>query len=141
VDFGRSTGALVAMTVIAVDQWTKLLGSSDASLHNANYAFGVVRGAPPVLVAGTVFVLVLFVGVVGRCARRLGVPVPLPALVAGGMVSNALDRVVFGSVRDHIVTPWFVVNLADVVIASGIVMLALAFVFALRARTRRLAVA
>ena len=137
MDFGRNAGVLVAATVIAVDQWTKLLASSDASLHNANYAFGVVRGAAPVLVAGTVTVLVLFVGVVARLATRLGIPVALPALVAGGMVSNAIDRLVFGSVRDHIVTPWVIVNVADVVIAGGITMLAIAFVFARRARTRR----
>ncbi|HEX5094631.1 MAG TPA: signal peptidase II, partial [Acidimicrobiia bacterium] len=114
MDFGRNAGVLVAATVIAVDQWTKLLASSDASLHNANYAFGIVRGATPVLVAGTVSVLLLFVGVVGRIATRLGIPVVLPAFVAGGMVSNAIDRVVFGSVRDHIVTPWAIVNVADV---------------------------
>ena len=140
MDFGRSASGLAAAAVIAVDQWTKLFAASDASPRNANYAFGVVRGPTPVLLAGTVVVLVLFVGVVGRCAKRLGVPAALPAVVAGGMASNAIDRVMLGSVRDHIVTPWVVVNVADVAIACGLIVLVGAFGVALRARTRRLAV-
>jgi lipoprotein signal peptidase len=140
VDFGRNAGVLVAVTVIAADQWAKLLATSDASARNANYAFGIVRGATPVLIVGTVAVLVVFLAVVGRSAVRLGVPAAFPALVAGGVISNAIDRVMLGSVRDHIVTPWVIVNVADIVIAVGIATLAIALVSAARARTRRPAI-
>ena len=49
----------------------------------------------------------------------------MPALVAGGTVGNTLDRIRFGSVRDFLVTPWAIVNLADVAVAAGVIGLAI----------------
>jgi lipoprotein signal peptidase len=44
-------------------------------------------------------------------------------LIMAGAASNLADRLVFGSVRDFIPTPWAVFNLADVFLAAGVVFI------------------
>jgi signal peptidase II len=43
--------------------------------------------------------------------------------VVGGAASNLADRLVYGSVRDFIPTPWAVFNLADVFLVAGVVLI------------------
>ena len=45
----------------------------------------------------------------------------MSAFVAGGMIGNTLDRIRLGSVRDFLVTPWAIVNIADIAVAAGII--------------------
>ena len=101
-----------------VDQATKVAATHDPSRtlvpeHNPAYALGVVTGPAPVLIIVSVVVLCAFVVMVDGWASRLRISVVLPALVAGGIVGNLIDRIRFGSVRDFLVTPWAIINFAD----------------------------
>ena len=121
-------GPAVSATVVAIDQLAK---TAAPHLHiglvlparNPAYAFGTVGGSAPALIAGSVVALAVFLVVVGRLAAQMGVSPCLPALIAGGMLGNTLDRIRFGSVRDFLVVPGAIVNLADLAIAAGVIAL------------------
>jgi signal peptidase II len=126
----RTTGLLVAATVVAIDQGSKILaahgGLGVLPERNPDYAFGIVGGSAPMLILGAVVVLCAFIVVADVLAVRFGISVVLPALVAGGTVGNTLDRIRIGSVRDFLVTPWAIVNLADFAVAAGVIGLVIA---------------
>ena len=121
-------GPAVTATVVAIDQLAK---TAAPHLHlglvlparNPAYAFGTVGGSALALIAGSVVVLGAFLAVIGRLAAQIGVSPCLPALIAGGMVGNTLDRIRFGSVRDFLVVPGAIVNLADLAVAAGMIAL------------------
>ena len=120
------------LAVIVVDQFTKATATRVGSpavvrLHNPDYAFGVMSGSAIALVLGTFVVLAIFLLVIGRWAIQIGIPAIVPALVAGGMMGNALDRILLGAVRDFLVTPWAICNLADIAIAIGIICVVTTF--------------
>jgi lipoprotein signal peptidase len=114
----------VAGAVVLVDQLAKT-GAAHAAppAHNPDLAFGIAHGSAPVLVALSIIVLGVFLGVVGRLAVHLGVSPVLPALIAGGMLGNMLDRARFGAVRDFIHIPFAIINVADIAIVVGIIVL------------------
>jgi lipoprotein signal peptidase len=125
----RTTGLLVAATVVAVDQGSKILaahgGLGALPERNPAYAFGIVGGSAPMLILGAFAVLGAFLVIADLLAVRLGVSIVMPALVAGGTIGNTLDRIRLGSVRDFLVLPGAIVNFADVAVAAGIIGLAL----------------
>ena len=125
---GGVTGLLVAASVLLIDQVTKLVAVRGTGnvWRNPSYAFGIVGGSATVLIAGAVGVLGAFLVVARALATRFGVSVLLPALVAGGTLGNTLDRLRLGSVRDFMVTPWAIINVADLAVAVGVVGLAIA---------------
>jgi signal peptidase II len=141
----RTTGLLVAATVVAVDQGSKILaahGGLGGALPERNpaYAFGIVGGSAPMLILGAFAVLGAFLVVADLLAVRFGVSIVMPALVAGGTVGNTLDRIRLGSVRDFLVLPWAIVNLADVAVAAGLIGLVIALATrAPQLRTQQLA--
>ena len=47
-------------------------------------------------------------------------------LIAGGMLGNTFDRINYGSVRDFLVIPGGIINLADVAVAAGVISLIVA---------------
>jgi lipoprotein signal peptidase len=117
---------LVALPVVAAivldDQVTKAAAAHAGLVaHNPSYALGVVAGPEPLLIAGTILVMAAFLGLVARPAMALGVSPIAPALIVGGMLGNALDRIRLGGARDFVHTPWAIINLADVAVAVGIV--------------------
>jgi lipoprotein signal peptidase len=121
---------LVTLVVVVVDQFTKAAAAHVDSAaivgaQNPKYAFGVVGGPTAALVAGTLVVLGVFLSLIGRWAIQIGVPALVPALIAGGMLGNVVDRALLGGVRDFLVTPWAICNLADIAIAVGILALGL----------------
>jgi signal peptidase II len=126
-------GAAVASSVLAVDQLAKVLAPHlDSRLiapaQNPDYAFGAVGGSALALILGSLAVLGVFLVVIGRLAGRVGISPALPALIAGGMLGNTLDRIRFGSVRDFLVIPSGIINLADVAVFVGIIALSVALV-------------
>ena len=125
---GAVTGLLVAASVLLIDQVTKLVAVHDTGnvWRNPSYAFGILGGSATVLIAGAVGVLGAFLVVARALATRFGVSVLLPALVAGGTLGNTLDRLRLGSVRDFVVTPWAIINVADLAVAVGVIGVALA---------------
>jgi lipoprotein signal peptidase len=111
----------VAAAVVVDDQLTKAAAAHRGLvLHNPSYALGVLGGPAPWLILGTVAVMLAFFSLVVPRALAFGVPPAIPALIAGGMLGNLLDRVRFGSARDFIATPWAIVNLADIAVAVGL---------------------
>jgi hypothetical protein len=117
----------VVGAIVLDDQLTKAAATQAGLVaHNPSYALGVVGGPTAVLIAGTIAVLAAFVAFVARPAVAFGVSPIAPALIVGGMFGNALDRIRFGAARDFLVTPWAIVNVADLAVATGIVAFAVA---------------
>ena len=95
---------------------------------NPDYAFGIVGGSPTVLIdRWRSAVLALFVVVVGPLAARFGDLGRDPGADRGrDCSSNTLDRIRLGGVRDFIVTPWAIINVADLCVIAGLVGLVIA---------------
>jgi lipoprotein signal peptidase len=122
-----SVSVPVVAAIVLDDQATKAAAAHAGLVaHNPAYALGVVGGPAPVLIGGTVAVLVAFLAFVARPAIAFGVSPLAPALIVGGMLGNALDRIRFGAARDFLVTPWAIVNVADLAVAAGILGFAVA---------------
>lgn len=120
--------ATIVWAVVA-DQGTKLwAGAAEPGrveiAQNPRYALGVMGGSVPVLIIGTIAVLAVFAVVIVPFAFRVGLPAWIPGLVLGGALSNMIDRARFGSVRDFISTHWAIVNVADLCVIAGVLMLA-----------------
>lgn len=124
------TGVLLTASVLVIDQVSKVAANTHAATvlpaRNHDYAFGIIGGSAPVLVIGALLVLGVFLGLASMLVLRMGISVSLPALVAGGTIGNTLDRMRLGSVRDFLVTPWAIINLADVAVAIGTLGIAIA---------------
>ena len=112
-----------------IDQVTKMAAHGGSGMvlpaRNPAYAFGSVAASAPVLIVGAVVVLGVFLVVADGLVSRFGVPVLLPALVAGGTIGNTLDRLRLGAVRDFLVLPWAIINVADIAVAAGVIGLAI----------------
>jgi lipoprotein signal peptidase len=133
-----SVAAFCAGGVVIVDQAAKTLAARAApTAHNRALAFGLARGPATVLALSSILMLGLFVLVIGRWTVQLGISPVFPALIAGGGIANAMDRVRLGAVRDFIATPLAVVNVADIAVLGGAVALFLALI--LRVRSLRVA--
>jgi lipoprotein signal peptidase len=127
--------AIASTPVVALDQASKalahagLLGTGWVDpVVNADLALGLVGGAPSHELLLGVLVAVL-VGLVLRrrlAAGRIGL---LPAaLIIGGSLGNLLDRALSGGVRDFIVGPGIVFNVADVALLVGVLLAVLPLV-------------
>ena len=113
---------VVAGAVVVDDQLTKALAAHRGGVAgNPALAFGVVEGPARLLILGTIVVLLAFLWLVAPRAAALGISPAVPALIAGGMFANLIDRLRFGVTRDFIVTPWVTVNVADVAVIAGAV--------------------
>jgi lipoprotein signal peptidase len=120
---------LIASAVVALDQTSKataglldhgILAGTIWPIRNSSALLGVVRGTALFLtVLGVVFMVVLCRTAWSKAAEgRL--PAWIPALLVGGAIGNQIDRLALGSVRDFLVIPFAIVNLADIAIAVGL---------------------
>jgi signal peptidase II len=120
-------GLATIVWAVVVDQGTKLWAGATPDgvqvLHNPRYALGVLGGSVPVLILGTVAVLGVFVAVIVPLGFRYGQPAWIPGLVLGGALSNMIDRARFGGVRDFIPTRWAIINVADLFVVAGVLIL------------------
>ena len=127
---GPTTRLVIASAmVVVIDQVTKslaqagLLGTGWVEpVVNPDLALGLASGGSSAeLLLGVT--LVVLVGLVLRrrlMSGRIGV---LPAgLVVGGSLGNLLDRAVGGAVRDFIVGPGVVLNIADMALLVGVLL-------------------
>lgn len=139
--FTLDRAAITAITVIALDQWTKwwafnattpgetiniLPGVSIGRTRNEGIAFGMFAGRPW-LVFGLmgVALTVLIVSYIKH--RQRPVLWLATGLLLGGAIGNAIDRISLGYVRDFIEIPKFPsFNIADIAITAGVVILVLA---------------
>ncbi len=122
-------GLATIIWTVVVDQGTKLWAGAgaDASgvevLRNPRYALGILGGSVPMMIVGTIAVLAIFAVVIVPLGHRVGLPAWIPGLVLGGALSNMIDRVRFGAVRDFIATRWAVINVADLFVIAGVLIL------------------
>lgn len=130
------------LAIIAVDQLTKVAAGHLAAGHTSgaivplrNREFTLGIAAPPERITLIICAvgIVVFGAHVVRATMRYRFDPALAALVLGGAMSNLIDRLVGGSVRDFLATPWVVFNLADVAVVVGLVGYLLA-----RLRTTRI---
>jgi lipoprotein signal peptidase len=133
--------AIAFATVVGLDQATKtlahagLLGTGWVEpMSNPDLALGLA-GAPSsteLLLGFALLVLVGFALLRRLATGRIGV---LPAaLIIGGSLGNLLDRALGGAVRDFIVGPGLVFNVADVALLAGVLLAVLPLVVHLGAR-------
>ncbi len=121
-------GLATIVWAIVLDQGTKLWAAAAEPggveiAHNPGYALGVIGGSAPVLILGTIAVLAVFAIVIVPFAFRLGLPAWIPGLVLGGALSNMIDRARFGAVRDFIATHGAIINVADLCVLGGVLIL------------------
>lgn len=129
---------LIISSIILIDQALKFLF---ASTCNSGIAFGLLQAAGFFNVAISFFVIVAAFYFL-RSERRVIVSFSL-SLVIGGGVSNLIDRVAIGCVRDFVdlkfwpsltwlspsLTRWPSFNVADSAITVGTATLVLAMIF------------
>jgi signal peptidase II len=143
VGWRRALIIAVAAVVVAVDQATKTWALHHASsprhviwtlqlavTFNSGSAFGLWRGASPLIIAGAILLVVVLLGL-GRAASRTA---NLPATIAmglllGGALGNLTDRLFrhhHGAVIDFVDLRWWpVFNVADACITIGALLLVL----------------
>src|SRR5262245_23072459 len=92
---GGLTSLLVAAGVLVADQASKdvAVNGSPFIPRNPDYAFGLVGGSATMLVLGSFVALGVFLVVAWQLVARLQISPILPALVAGGMLGNVVDRI------------------------------------------------
>ena len=136
-------GLATIVWAVVVDQSTKLWAGAAGPAgvqvaHNPRYALGVLGGSVPTLIIGTIVVLGVFGAVIVPMAYRLGLPAWIPGLVLGGALSNMIDRIRFGAVRDFITTRWAIINVADLFVIAGVLILPTLLAIRVTARYRQL---
>jgi signal peptidase I len=120
---------LLSAAIIVADQATKLGGEHLADAFpslftspvlNREFTLGIVGVSYLLTMVVAVAVLVGFGGYVLRAASAGRVAWWVPPLLIGGALSNLIDRALFGAVRDFVLTPWVILNVADVVVVVGV---------------------
>jgi lipoprotein signal peptidase len=131
--FARSFGAISAATaVIVADQIAKAtIAHADTGTFTPAHNPGLITGWSPVsmstVIVLTVAVIVGFLAIVGRWAVQIGISPVIPALIGGGMTAHLVDRVRFGGVRDFLPTGVLIVDVADLAVILGVVLLAASY--------------
>jgi lipoprotein signal peptidase len=123
-----ATAGLVLLDQVSKFAAAHVLSGTVTLPRNPAYAFGVVGGSPAQLVIVSIAVVVLVLVAVGPLAARYEVSPGIPALITAGMLSNTIDRIRLGAVRDFIVTPWGIINVADICVIAGILGLVITLV-------------
>jgi len=127
--------AVVTASIVLIDQFFKNVVEKSIPLHqeimrfgnvfsityskNIGASFGILQGKTTFLIWFSVLVLI---GIVWYLRKTPAKMVPFVALIAGGAVSNLIDRVNMGYVVDY-VNFWYIptFNVADLAIIIGTV--------------------
>jgi signal peptidase II len=133
--------AIVAVTVIVVDQVTKALVRADipvgshreitsfldlVDVRNDGVAFSAFGGSPGIVVGLIAIALVALLWYFGTHAGKPFVWLAT-GLLFGGALGNIIDRVLDGAVTDFIkFSHWPAFNVADIAINVGVVVLVIA---------------
>lgn len=119
---------LVILLLVLLDQGSKIVASSILTTScNKNIIFGFFSGGAFTVVVPVV--VLLFLLYVLQQARNRVTAISL-LLIIGGGISNILDRIFIGCVRDFIsIGFWPRFNLADCAISLGMIMLLYKIIF------------
>ena len=124
---GLLAPCLLGTALVVADQLSKLAASSTACgpvicpLHNEALFLGLGGGSGVNAIATGFGGLALFIVWVRLARRHAAVPRVAIAFVVAGIVANAMDRVMFGFVRDFLTIPGgVVINVADIADVAGL---------------------
>ena len=146
---GRILFVVIAVGAFVLDRVTKLLVQSEMQLgerrdlidgvlelryvHNRGIAFGLFSGAGMLVVVGTLLVGTLLFVFMTRVEPTDYVTIVGGALITGGALGNLVDRVQYRYVIDFLHLPrWPTFNVADMAIVSGVVLVLIAQLVAMR---------
>lgn len=111
-------GILIAGPLFCVDQSIKYFFSGSVRRYCNPDGFWGAVSHEGLLVSGGAVILIVFGVLLLRAKTRK--EIAAYALLFGGGLSNLLDRVVYGCVRDFTVISWFpAFNLADICLSIG----------------------
>jgi signal peptidase II len=134
--------AATALVVIVVDQSTKAIATTRVvaatwiePAENPDLALGVLGGSTAVEVVAAAIGILALAAVLWRTAPAdldlIGI-----GLLSGGALGNLIDRVSAGAVRDFLVGPGFLFNLADIALLTGAGVLACRYLLRARPEVR-----
>jgi signal peptidase II len=121
--------AVVGVEILVLDQGIKAVAANAARpnlgewfipARNTSFSLGAGTGPPLLLAALALLATVAFAAYLKPLALSGAMPAWIPGLLAGGAVSNLLDRVLRGAIQDWLVTPWAICNLADLAVVIGV---------------------
>jgi lipoprotein signal peptidase len=124
--------AVLTANILVLDQAIKVaaervavpsLGGWFVPARNYQLSLGAGSGSPIVLAALALTAILVFGAYLKPLAFSGAIPVWIPGLLAGGAVSNLIDRFSRGAIQDWLATPWATVNLADLAVVAGVVAL------------------
>jgi lipoprotein signal peptidase len=125
----RHRSLLLAAGVILADQATKLGAELLASgqrhgplvpVRNPHFSLGLAATTRPLVLLAMAAGITLVAAYGIRATGHHGLPGWIPALVIGGAVSNLLDRLLLGAVRDFLAIADIVINIADLAVLAGV---------------------
>jgi lipoprotein signal peptidase len=125
----RNRSLLLAAGVLLTDQATKL-GAEVLSggrrygplvpLRNPRFSLGLAATTRPLMLLAMAAGIALVAAYGIRATGRLASPGWILALVIGGSLSNLVDRLLLGAVRDYLAIGHIVINLADLAVVAGV---------------------
>ena len=125
---------MVVRTILVWESWPK--DGVFRFTHTANFGSTLELFSDHTIALVIVFIIGIGVLMALHWPRpKTGVRIQITfGLMLAGTVGNLIDRVAFGHVTDYIdVLPWFIFNVADVLILIGII----SFVWDIPGETRR----
>ena len=90
-------------------------------VHNPRFSLGLAGPSLPVMVLLMAAGIAAAAGYTLRAAAHGRLPLWIPGFLLGGASSNLADRLLLGSVRDFLATPWAVINLADLAVVAAVI--------------------
>ena len=125
----RNRSLWLAAGVVLADQATKLAAELLAAgqphgplvpLRNSRFSLGLAATTRPLMLAAMAAGIALVAAYGIRATVHHGLPGWILALVIGGSLSNLVDRLLLGAVRDFLAIADLVINLADLAVLAGV---------------------
>ena len=126
----RTRSVWLAAAVVVADQVTKLASELLASgqrhgrlvpVRNPHFSLGLAAATTRPLMLAAMAAGIALVAAYGiRATGHHGLPGWIPVLLIGGAVSNLVDRLLLGAVRDFLAIGHIVINLADLAVVAGV---------------------
>ena len=114
---------ILAFVVVVTDQISKFFVRNHNISHvlNTGAGFGTLQNQTFLLVMISVIILVLGIRYYHIIPKKISYQT-FSALVAGGLIGNLIDRLIFGGVIDFIdLKIWPSFNIADICLSAGFI--------------------